>query len=173
MTEVRDNIVALLPDLRAFARHLTANQAAADDLVNDTVVRALRAEHRFKPGTSLRSWLFTIERNLFLNERRNSRQRVADQPMAEDGEVYEPFLQVPATQDDAVHFAEAMRAWPRIAAKHRQAMAYLAAGWDYRSAAASIGIPLGTLKSRTARGRQELAGLIGRSLDGEKRGCAA
>lgn len=171
MTEVRQNIVAMLPDMRAFARHLTRNHAAAEDLVNDTIVRALRAEHRFKPGTSLRSWLFTIEKNLFLNQCRASKRRIPHEPMAVDGKMYDPFLQVPAAQDDVVHFSDAMRAWPRIDAKHRQAVAYLATGWDYSSAAESIGVPSGTLKSRAARGRQELAAMIDRDLDG-KRGAA-
>ncbi len=71
-------MLALLPDLRAFARFLAQDRAAADDLVQDTVVRALSALTQFQPGTNLKAWLFTILRNLFFEQaRRRRRETVA------------------------------------------------------------------------------------------------
>jgi RNA polymerase sigma-70 factor (ECF subfamily) len=162
MTEVRDNIIEMLPHLRAFARSLTASPTDAEDLVSDTIVRALQAEHRFQPGSNLRSWLFTIERNIFMNYCRSHRVRAIVHTAVPEEGTADPMLQVPAAQDAAVHFTEALRAWPKIGAKHRQAVAYLACGWENAAAAATIGIPCGTLKSRAARGRQQLAAMIGR-----------
>ena len=76
--DLRRQIGALLPELRAFARFLARDRIAADDLVQDAVVRALGALHQFQPGTSLKAWLFTIERNAFYEtQRRRKREAVA------------------------------------------------------------------------------------------------
>jgi len=72
---LKDDIVALLPDLRAFARFMCREREAADDLVQNTVLAALDKQKQFEPGTNLKGWLFTIMRNRFYSDLRAQRRR--------------------------------------------------------------------------------------------------
>ena len=72
---MKDEIVALLPDLRAFARFMCREREAADDLVQNTILAALDKQQQFTPGTNLKGWLFTIMRNRFYSDLRTQRRR--------------------------------------------------------------------------------------------------
>ena len=74
---MKDDLVALLPDLRAFARFMCREREAADDLVQNTIVAALNKETQFASGTNLKAWLFTIMRNRFYSDLRTLRRRPA------------------------------------------------------------------------------------------------
>ncbi|MCQ9155081.1 sigma-70 family RNA polymerase sigma factor [Acidomonas methanolica] len=165
---VRQGLAALLPDLRGFARFLTRDPAAADDLVQDTIVRALAAQAQFMPGTSLKAWLFTIERNAFHEHcRRHAREKeiVGDMENAarenggENGGA-------PMT-DQMLDLHDML--W-QLPDEYRVALILVGAQeLSYEEAAQICDAPLGTMKARVSRARSKLAALAGAALpDDEK-----
>jgi RNA polymerase sigma-70 factor, ECF subfamily len=150
-----DLLVEHLPHLRAFARAFTGHRDKADDLVQDAIVRALRAERSFTPGTNLRAWLFTILRNLHYSSFRRGRLNVA---RIED--VAECHLATPPQQLAKVEFLEVDGLLRRLPVEFREALILVAgAGLSYGEAAAVIGCPVGTAKSRVNRARALLVTL--------------
>jgi len=155
---IRSDIVALLPRLRRFALSLTGNRADADDLVQDTVERALRHLRQWQPGTKLDSWMFRIAQNLFIDERRAAKRK--RNVLAEAAQA--------AIATDGGRDAEAHITWKDTCAalltlpeEQRSAVALvLIDGMSYRDAADVLGVPIGTLTSRLARGRDALAAKI-------------
>jgi RNA polymerase sigma factor (sigma-70 family) len=153
----REELVALLPHLRAFARGLCPGRPdQADDLVQETVMRAWAARDRFVPGTNLKAWTFTIMRNHFLNEiRRNKR---TDQ--LEDGAA-ELLLVTEANQEDAIHLSDLERALQQLPPERREALLLVgASGFSYEEAALVCGVAVGTMKSRVGRGRAQLGAIL-------------
>lgn len=152
----RNGLLALIPHLRAFARGLCGRPDMADDLVQETVMRAWAARARYEPGTNMKAWTFTILRNHFLNEiRRSSR-------MTElvDGVDY-PDLVTAASQEDALHVSDLEAALHRLPDDRREALLLVGAGgFSYDEAAQVCGVPAGTIKSRVARGRAQLAAMM-------------
>ena len=106
---LRDQILASIPSLRAFAISLSGNVDRADDLVQETILRALANINSFQPGTNLPAWLFTILRNLFRSEYRKRRREVEDA----DGS----FAQTIGPRNDENHSARRLRNCHRISAK--------------------------------------------------------
>lgn len=155
-SQFRADLVSVLPHLRAFARGLCGRQDFADDLVQDTAVKAWAARERFTPGTSLRAWTFTILRNHFLNERRKySREVEYDPEFAERTLVEQP------AQEGGVHMSDLAGALLRLPEERREAVLLVGAGgFTYEEAAAICGVAVGTMKSRVARGRAALNRLI-------------
>lgn len=152
----RKGLLALIPHLRAFARGLCGRPDLADDLVQETVMKAWAARDRYEPGTNMKAWTFTILRNHFLNEiRRSSR-------MTDIGEVIEhPGLVARASQEDAVHVSDLESALHRLPDDRREALLLVGAGgFSYEEAAQVCGVPAGTIKSRVARGRAQLAAML-------------
>ena len=158
-TVFREDVAATLPRLRAFARSLTASDRAwADDLVQDTVVNALRAQAQFTPGTNLEAWLFTILRNRFRSEVGRRRQRA--EVMPEDEEL-ERVWWVPAAQDAALDVLAFRRAFPRLTPGHREVLVLHAVrGLTYEEIAAACGCEVGTVKSRMNRARAVLKAML-------------
>jgi RNA polymerase sigma-70 factor (ECF subfamily) len=156
--DLRHQIAALVPDLRAFARFLVQDRAMADDLVQDTIVRAFDALAQFTPGTSLRNWLFTIQRNTLYEQARRRRieQRVIAQAAPPDDS------HAPAQHDQAA-LAELQRFLWLLPATLREALVLVGAqGMSYAEAATICNVPEGTMKARVSRGRVQLAQKMGR-----------
>ena len=150
---LKDEIVALLPDLRAFARFMCREREAADDLVQSTVVIALDKQSQFTPGTNLKGWLFTIMRNRFYADLRSQRRR----PSSFDGEDATPALAVD-NPEAAVAMKELSSALWRLSAQAREALILVgASGFSYEEASRLCGCTVGTLKVRVSRARKELA----------------
>jgi RNA polymerase sigma-70 factor (ECF subfamily) len=148
----RPALIRLLPDLRAFARFLTRDSSAADDLVQDTLVRALRNEAQWEVGTSLKAWTFTILRNAFLEARRKAgvRQRALDSVSASET--------APADQEARMELAGLARALGMLPVEQQEAIVLVGAmGLTSDEAAAVAGVAVGTLKARVSRGRRALA----------------
>jgi RNA polymerase sigma-70 factor (ECF subfamily) len=145
MTDLRDDIVALLPQLRAFARALTAGDVAlSDDLVQDTVVKALQASDRFTAGTNLKAWLFTILRNNFLSVMRSKRVKAE---VSDDG--LENVLWRPPAQEDRLEFEAFKRAFRLLSPTHREVLVLICVhGHPYERAAEIVGCKVGTIRSR-------------------------
>ena len=148
----RDDVVALIPALRAFAWSLSHNASDADDLVQDTLIKAWTNRDKFEPGTNLRAWLFTILRNTYYTHVLRRRREVRD----EQGE-YAGQLRTPATQDWSVAMRTLQLALQRLPPEHREALILVgAAGLSYEEAAEICGCALGTIKSRVNRARARL-----------------
>lgn len=145
-----DQLVAELPSLRAFALSLTRNHAGADDLVQETVLKAWAKLDSYKEGTNLRAWLFTILRNTFISMRRRTRREVEDVDSVHAANV----VQIPE-QEGAIELSEFRRALARLPHEQREALILVGAtGFSYEEAAAICGCPIGTIKSRISRARR-------------------
>jgi RNA polymerase sigma-70 factor (ECF subfamily) len=156
MTAVRRGLEPLIPALRRFARALSRDAETADDLVQDTLVRALRAEHLFHGG-DLRTWLFTI----LLNLDRNRRRGLARRPHLAVIEDVDPPSE--PTSDGTARDIE--RAVALLPPEQREVLLLVALeGMSYREASEVQGVPIGTVMSRLSRARNALRVQI----DGEK-----
>ena len=157
MTDSRDALVDHLPSLRAFAISLCRNTAAADDLVQDTIVKAWTNIDKFQPGTNLQAWLFTILRNTYFSSLRKVRREVADP----DG-IYAAGLFTKPDHDGRLAFTDFQRAFDQLSAEHREVLILVgASGFTCEEAAEMMGVAAGTVKSRTSRARKRLAELMG------------
>jgi len=155
-TDIRRQIVELLPALRAFARFLVRDRAGADDMVQDSIVRALGAIEQFQPGTNLKAWLFTILRNLFYEQSRR-RRREANALQARFDEVEAANPQQHA-QSDITDLQQLI--W-RLPPTQREALILVGAQeMSHEEAAAICGVPVGTMKARLSRARGGLAALM-------------
>ncbi len=152
----RDDVVALIPALRAFAWSLSHNAADADDLVQEALTKAWAHRDRFEPGTNLRAWLFTILRNTYYTSLVRKRREVSD----ETGK-YAATLSAPATQDWSMALLNLQTNLQRLPTEHREALILVgAAGLTYEEAAEICGCALGTIKSRVNRARVKLLKLL-------------
>ena len=154
---LRDDILASVPSLRAFAISLSGNGDRADDLVQETLLRALANIDSFQPGANMSAWLFTILRNHFRSEYRKRRREV------EDGEGhYADTLKSQPEQIGQVEFGEFREALAQLPADQREALVLVgASGFSYEEAAHICGCAVGTIKSRVNRARTRLAELMG------------
>jgi RNA polymerase sigma-70 factor, ECF subfamily len=152
----RDELVALIPSLRSFARGLCGGRDMADDLAQDAMTRAWAARASFTPGTNFRAWMFMILRNQFYTTiRKNSRM------VSWDPEVAERLLVEPASQQNAIHVSDVAKALQKLPVEQREVLLLIGAnGLSYDEAADIVGCAMGTIKSRLARGRRALAVLI-------------
>ncbi len=162
-TAFKSELIELLPSLRAFARSLAHNSAQADDLVQDTLVKALANVERFEPGTNLRAWLFTILRNHYYSQLRKLKREVEDA----DGK-FAARLAVRPEQDGSVDLEDFKVAFQQLAPDHREVLTLVgASGCSYEEAATICGCAVGTIKSRVNRARRKLADLLGLDDDGQ------
>ncbi|MEO0751281.1 MAG: RNA polymerase sigma factor [Pseudomonadota bacterium] len=158
----KEELVEHLPAMRAFAMSLTRNPATADDMVQDTLVKAWTNIGKFEPGTNMRAWLFTILRNTFYSNRRKAKREVADV----DGVLTESLSQKP-DHDGRLHMADFRDAFAELPDEQREALVLVgASGFAYEEAAQMCGVAVGTIKSRVNRGRKRLAELM--RLDDEE-----
>jgi len=154
--DFKQALLGSLPQLRAFARGLCGRSDYADDLVQETMVKAWTARGSFAPGTSMRSWTFTILRNHFISELRRSRRHGEVEP-----EKAERLLVTPAEQEARVHLSDMDAALQKLPPERREAVVLVGAGgFTYEEAAEICGCAIGTIRSRVARGRSELARLL-------------
>jgi RNA polymerase sigma-70 factor, ECF subfamily len=153
---VRDAMLAAVPSLRAFAISLCGNVDRADDLVQETLLRAMANINSFEPGTNMSAWLFTILRNLFRSEYRKRRREVED---ADGG--YAATLRTAPDQQAHLDFEDLRAALAKLPPDQREALLLVGAqGFSYEDAAGICGCAIGTVKSRVNRARKRLAELM-------------
>lgn len=154
--EFTAGLMKALPSLRAFAISLSGRAERADDLVQDTLMRAWAHADSFQPGTNLNAWLFTILRNLFHSEYRKRRREVQD----EDG-VHSARLSVKAAQEAHLEMQDFRLALDSLPPDQREALLLVgASGFSYEEAAEICQCAVGTIKSRVNRARTKLAELL-------------
>ena len=154
--DFRDRLIAEIKHLRAFAISLSGSVSAADDLVQETLLRAWRKSEQFRVGTNLRAWLLTILRNTFYS---SFRKRVHE---VQDGDgVYAGPLAVSGGQEGHVDLQDFRRALAKLPEKHREVLILVgASGHTYEEAAAICEVEVGTIKSRLSRARSKLIKLL-------------
>jgi RNA polymerase sigma-70 factor (ECF subfamily) len=158
MNEFRRRIEEEIPRLRRYARALTRNGSRCDDLVHDTLVRALAKEHLWQPGSNMRAWLFTIMHNQNVNAVRSA----MGEGMAVEIEEQSSTLVATTDPTAAVQLHELDRALARVPEEQRQVILLVGLeGMSYEDAAAILQIPIGTVRSRLSRGRDALRMLMG------------
>lgn len=153
---LREELVAAIPSLRAFAVSLGGGRGWADDLVQETLTKAWANLHTFRPGTNLTAWLFTILRNEFYSQLRKRRREVEDVD-----EAYSSQLAVAPHQSAEIDFSDFRMALARLPEEQREALVLTgASGFSYEEAAAICGCAVGTIKSRVNRARSALTALL-------------
>lgn len=150
--DFKRELAAVIPHLRAFGRSLSGSRDLADDLVQETLLKAWAARSRFQAGTNLRAWTFIILRNHFLSQMRRSRFRGDWDDLTADR-----LLAAPAGQDKQIELADLQRGLMELPSTQREALILVGAGgFAYEEAAEICGVAVGTIKSRVARGRAAL-----------------
>jgi len=150
-------LLAMVPSLQRFARSLLRSHVGADDLLQNTLLRAWRSRASFAPGTNLEAWLFTIMRNQFYNEHRKRGREVQD----EDGAQAERMVSLPE-QGGHLDLSDVQAALDRLAPPMRQALVLVAIeNLTYEETAAVMQCRIGTVKSRVWRARTQLAEMLG------------
>lgn len=156
-------MLSVLPNLRAFAISLTGRHDAADDLVQDTIMKAWAKQESFEPGTNIKAWLFTILRNEFYSQMRKRGREVQDV----DGS-YTERLSVHPQQYGHLDLSDFRRALAQLPPDQREAILLVgASGFSYEEAAQLCECALGTIKSRVSRARTHLQTLLGVSGEAE------
>jgi RNA polymerase sigma-70 factor (ECF subfamily) len=146
-------LIALLPEMRGFARFLVRQRAEADDLVQEAVVRALAALPQFQEGTNLRAWVFRILRNAFYEQARRRRtEQFAIAQNFDEEEARDP------AQSSHLELSDLQRALFRLSPTLREALVLVGAqGLSQEDAAVVCGVPVGTMRARVSRARAQLA----------------
>lgn len=164
----RDGVVELIPQLRAYANALTRSSAEADDLVQDTLMRAWNYRSSFDPGTQLKPWLYKILRNRLYTQTAKNRFTVQDV----DGR-YAADLIVGPEQGWRLEFDDLLKALDELSPDTREALLLvLAVGLTYEEAAEVASCAIGTMKSRVNRAREMLVRLLDPD-EGERRRVAS
>jgi RNA polymerase sigma-70 factor (ECF subfamily) len=157
MSDFNDLLEAQIPRLRRYARALLRDVTRADDLVQDTLVRALAKQHLWEPGTNLRAWLFTLMHNQHVN---NARQGRREESAVDFDEISSTLI---ATTDPTAscQLRELDRGLARLPEEQREVILLVGLeGVRYDEAAAILNIPIGTVRSRLFRGRESLRRLM-------------
>lgn len=152
----KSELTSVIPQLRAFARSLCGNHDLADDLVQETMMKAWAARQRYVAGTNFRAWSFTILRNHYFSLTR--RRRFTGEW---DDLVADRVLAAPASQDTSIELRDLMRALMQLPEPQREALILVGAGGiSYEETAEITGVAIGTVKSRVARARMALEALM-------------
>ncbi len=153
----RDGIIEHAPSLRAFAHTFVKDSARAEDLAQETLLKAWANRERFTEGTNLRAWLFTILRNTFYSEVRKRKREVEDVD-----DLLAANLSTPAAQEHAMAIRDFREALAQLPDDQREALILVgAAGFAYEEAATICECAVGTIKSRVSRARNRIAELMG------------
>jgi RNA polymerase sigma-70 factor, ECF subfamily len=157
MTDFARLLEAEIPKLRRYARALTRDVVRADDLVQSCLVRAIANQHLWQPGTDLRAWLFTILHNQNVNDVR----RAAREGANVDIEEMAPVLSVQPRAMASLEMRDLEAAIAKLTPEQRQVILLVCLeGMEYEEVALILGVPIGTVRSRLSRGRDELRRLI-------------
>lgn len=161
-SETRASLLACRPSLFRYAVSLCRSEDLAEDLVQDTLLKAIEHIGDFIPGSNAQAWLFTILRNTYFSLYRKKKREVLTADLQDkDGESWEPESAVPPNQEDAVYLGQVMRALERISESRRDVFLSIQSGDRYEDVGAQFGIPIGTVKSQVFRAKERLLDDLG------------
>lgn len=154
--EFKKELIKTLPSLRAFAISLVRATDKADDLVQDTIVKAWSKQESFKPGTNIKAWLFTILRNEFYSQMRRSGREIQD-----TNNVFSNNMCVHPSQYGSLDLKDFKKALDSLPPDQKEAIILIgASGFSYEDAAQICGCAIGTIKSRVSRARTKLQNIL-------------
>lgn len=157
MDEIKQQIVTLIPKLRRYARALTRDNEGADDLVQDTLVRALDKLELWESGSDIRAWLFTILHNVYINNLKKHGQLGINLPLEEVTEG----LSYADASSELLELADCVKALDLLSLEQREIVLLIALeGMKYSEVAEIVGIPVGTVMSRLSRARQTIRDIV-------------
>ncbi|GAA5658435.1 ECF RNA polymerase sigma factor EcfG [Brucella sp. NBRC 13694] len=149
-----EQLIELLPALRRFSRTLCSQPCDADDLIQETIAKALKSEHQYLPYGTLKSWLFTIMKNTFCSRLQKTRRETALNDWS--------GLALPASQDKAMELQDVGKAYQNIPEIYQKALRHVVLeGLSYQEAATAMNCTVGTVKSRLSRARTQLETALG------------
>ena len=152
----KDELISLIPNLRGFAMSLARNRATADDVMQDTIMKAWASIDKFERGSNMKAWLFTILRNTYYTRHRKMKREVADV----DG-AFSSLLSVKPDHDGRLQLRDFRSAFETLPLEQREALMLIGAqGFSYEEAAATTGVAVGTVKSRVNRARAALVDMM-------------
>lgn len=152
----QSELIALIPQLRAFARNLCRDAARADDLAQDALASAWKARDNYKPGTNLRAWVYLILRNKFYSDARRAWRSTSLNP-----EVAEATLVARDNVEHILELDEVRRGLAKLTEQHREALILVGVGgFSYDEASDILKAPIGTVKSRVCRARASLLSIL-------------
>lgn len=155
-SQFKREMLSILPNLRAFAVSLCGNQDRADDLVQNSILKAWGAQESFRPGTNMKAWLFTILRNEFYSQMRKAGREIADS----EG-YFTNNVATPPTQYGSLDLQDFRKALDQLPEDQREALLLVgASGFSYEEAAEVCQCQIGTVKSRVSRARTKLQELL-------------
>ena len=158
MSDFGSLVEAQIPRLRRYARALTRDVVRADDLVQSCLLRAVAKQHLWQPGTDLRAWLFTLLHNQHVNDVRRSVREGSNVSI----EGAAPVLTIQPNAIDVLQLRDLEKALGQLAQEQRQVILLIGMeGMTYEDAASLLGVPIGTVRSRLSRGRDQLRNLMG------------
>jgi RNA polymerase sigma-70 factor (ECF subfamily) len=147
-------VAPCIPDLRRYAVSLTRNRADADDLIQETLLRAALKLHLWRPGSNIVAWLIVMMRRLHLSKFVSGKRNQTEMVPIEGWD-----LPAPANQTEAIEVREVEERWPSLSRSHREVLHLVAInGASYEEAAERLHVPIGTIRSRLARARNALRG---------------
>jgi RNA polymerase sigma-70 factor, ECF subfamily len=150
-------IAEQIPKLRRYARALLGDPIRADDLVQEALLRGLSRSHLWQPGTDIRAWMFTILHNIHINNQRQRRTRSDYQELDDD----QPEMATPPSQERSLEIRDLARSLQLLPEPQRQVVLLVGLeGMNYKSVAAVLDVPIGTVMSRLHRGREALRRLM-------------
>lgn len=160
VAEKHNDVLTYIPALRSYALSLTRNQADAEDLLQDTLMKAIAKFHLFRTGTNLRAWLMTIMRNTFFTQIKKARKETTG-----IADCVSMTLTAPATQEWVLRGKELQRAVLALPVHYRETIILVVMlGHSYEAAAEICGVAIGTIKSRVNRARQMLQAQVDTEL---------
>ena len=153
----QEEIVSEIPNLRKFALRLTKNASNADDLTQSTVLRALEKNDYFQDGTNLFSWSSKIMFNIFISQYRHKKKFETQY----DSAAYLEQIAIGPSQESCTDLAIVRESMARLSKEHRELLLLVCVqGMRYEEVAEQLGVPVGTVRSRLSRAREQLQGIL-------------
>jgi len=158
--EFQQHLVSLRQQLYYFALSLTKDRDDAQDLLQESILRALTYRDKFQDNTNFKAWLYTIMKNTFINDHRRGKRTAAIMDRVEQERTVVSKVQMPSSPDNLVRMGEIQNSLSKLDNAFREPFTMHHEGYKYHEIAEKLGIPIGTVKSRIFQARQRLMGML-------------
>lgn len=158
--EFQQHLVSIRQQLYYFALSLTKDRDDAQDLLQESILRALTYREKFQDNTNFKAWLYTIMKNTFINDHRRGKRTAALMDRVEQERTVVSKVQMPSSPDNLVRMGEIQTSLMKLDNAFREPFTMHHEGYKYHEIAVKLGIPIGTVKSRIFQARQRLMGML-------------